>query len=70
METKVKKWIEMEYKYELKRGDNCSASHTVDRCYGVLLFAINNLFDDYNEKLGEWWNNEMLPKFQDLIECD
>ena len=31
-----------------------------------MMFAVNNLFDDYNEELGEWWKNEMLPKFEEL----
>lgn len=70
MEDKVKAWIEMEYKDQLRHGDNCSAFHAVDRCYGVIMFAINNLFEDYNDELGKWWDDEMLPKFRDLEECD
>lgn len=70
MEDKVKAWIEMEYKDQLRYGDNCSASHAVDRCYGVIMFAINNLFTDFNKELAKWWDDEMLPKFRDLEECD
>lgn len=67
MEEKVKTWIEMEYKDQLKKGNNYSISHAIDRCYGVIMFAINNLFEEYNDELGGWWDNEMLPKFKQLI---
>ena len=70
MEDKVKAWIESEYQFQLRWGDNCSASHAVDRCYGVIMFAINNLFTEFNEELSKWWEDEMLPKFRDLEECD
>ena len=70
MEDKVKAWIENEYQFQLKRGDNCSTSHAIDRCYGVIMFAINNLFKDYNDELGNWWDDEMLPKFRNLEERD
>lgn len=70
MEDKVKAWIKNEYKNQLRWGDNCSASRAVDRCYGVIMFAINNLFTEFNEELSKWWEDEMLPKFRDLEECD
>ena len=38
----------------------------IDRCYGAMMFCINNCFDDYNEELGKWWDDEMLPKFRKL----
>lgn len=80
MENKVKEWIEAEYssvKHVLESASSISfyaknelIHDSIERTYGVMMFAINNLFDDYNEKLGEWWKNEMLPKFRDLEECD
>lgn len=68
MEQKVKEWIEREYKDVIKFGDNCSARHAIDRCYGVIMFAINNLFEDFNDELSHWWDDEMLPKFRELEE--
>lgn len=70
MEDKVKAWIESEYQFQLRWGDSCSASHATDRCYGIIMFSINNLFTEFNEELSKWWEDEMLPKFRDLEECD
>lgn len=33
-----------------------------NRAYGALLFVNNEVFT-YDEKLGEWWNEEIRPKF-------
>lgn len=61
MEEKVKQWIKKEYKdVRLYHGN---VSIVRNRCYGVLMFAINELFDEYNEQLVRWWDREMLPKF-------
>lgn len=68
MENKVKAWIESEYKYAKTWGDDNSARHAIDRCYGIIMFAINELFNDYNDELGKWWDDEMLPKFRELEE--
>lgn len=76
MEEKIKAWIEAEY-YAVKNNvfvSTTSSIHvkkelinsSIERCYGIIMFAINNLFDEYNEELGNWWNNEMLPKFEEL----
>jgi len=80
MEDKVKAWIEAEYssvKHVLESASSISfytknefIHDSIERTYGVMMFAINNLFDDYNEKLAKWWGEEMLPKFRDLEECD
>ena len=70
MEDKVKEWIEYEYNSTKKWGDDCSVRHAIDRCYGVIMFAINSCFDKYNEELAKWWDNEMLPKFKKLEEED
>ena len=62
MEEKVKNWILTEYR-NLLHGHG-SKEKAIDRCYGVLLFAINELFDGYNANLANWWGNEMFPKFR------
>ena len=76
MEDKVKEWIKAEYssvKHVLESvpsmppyAKNEFIHDSIERTYGVIMFATNNLFDDYNEKLGEWWKNEILPKFEEL----
>ena len=68
MKNKVKAWIESEYEYAKTRGNDSYARHAIDRCYGIIMFAINELFDDYNDELGKWWDDEMLPKFRELEE--
>lgn len=35
------------------------------RCYGAVMFVIN--IDGFDEKLGKWWDDEMLPKFKKLV---
>lgn len=65
MENKVKAWIEKEYDF-LKRNKTVPVQPAIHRCYGVMMFATNNLFEDYNENLGNWWDDEMLPKFREL----
>lgn len=76
MEKVVKDYIEHEYKNveRLVNGETPLAKkygkETVrlskTRCYGVIMFAINNLFEDYNKELGNWWDDEMLSKFIEL----
>lgn len=74
MENKVKEWIEAEYnavKYILASSNlfysrNELVNNSIERAYGVMMFAVNNLFDSYNKELGTWWCKEMLPKFQEL----
>ena len=76
MENKVKEWIEAEYN-AVKRVLESTPPHfhyvrnelvntSLERAYGVMMFAINNLFDYYNEELGKWWSDEMLPKYEEL----
>lgn len=76
MEDKVKAWIEMDYNntkryiFSYPNDFDCieRIEQSVDRCYGVIMFAINNLFDEYNYNLGNWWEDEMLPKFRKMRE--
>ena len=65
MEKKVKNWIEAEYG-ACVMNDSQNVTKAIDRCYGILMFAANTLFKDYNEELGKWWDDEMLPKFREL----
>ena len=63
MEFKVMDYCLDEYHTYLFHGGNLEKA--IDRCYGAIMFAINNCFETYNENLAKWWENEMLPKFRD-----
>lgn len=64
IEAKLKKYCMKEYYNYYYHGGNLEKA--IDRCYGAMMFAINNCFDDFNEDLGKWWDDEMLPKFREL----
>ena len=64
MESKLKKYCMMEYHNFCYHGGDLEKA--IDRCYGAVMFCINNCFEDFNDELGKWWENEMLPKFQEL----
>ena len=68
MEDRVKAWIEKEYEYIKRYGDNCDAKYATERCLGAVMFALNEL--NCPNALGDWWDDEMLPKFRKLIEED
>lgn len=60
----TKDWILKEY-------NNCirfklNPTQAIDRCYGVVMFVLNAILDEYDESLADWWDNEMLPKFRNL----
>lgn len=65
MENKIKNWIERELNFAIYNETvDCNATFT--KCYGVIMFAINEMFDEYNENLVAWWDNEIYPKFKAL----
>ena len=64
MENKLKRYCMTEYYTVYYHGGNIEKA--IDRCYGAMMFCINNCFDDYNENLAKWWDDEMLPKFREL----
>lgn len=66
MEEKVKNWILTEYR-NLLHGYG-SKEKVIDRCYGVLMFAMNECFNSFNTNLCYWWEDEMLPKFRAVDE--
>jgi hypothetical protein len=45
---------------------NIAIENAIHRCYGIIMFAINNCFEDYNDELAKWWDDEMLHKFKAL----
>lgn len=64
MEVKIMTYCYDEYHNYLLYGGNLEK--VIDRCYGAVMFAINNCFDNYNETVAKWWEDEMLPKFKAL----
>ena len=64
MIEKLKAYCEFEYNNVLKCGFDAEKATT--RCYGAMMFVFN--FSDVkdNEKIGKWWDDEMLPKFRKL----
>ena len=60
--NKLKEYCE----YELRNVEHFGYDpHTATtRCYGAVMFVIN--IDDFDEELGKWWDNEMLPRFREL----
>ena len=37
------------------------------RAFGVVFFASNNLFSEYNKELSDWWDKNILPMFDTII---
>lgn len=67
MERALKEYCEREYQLCKRCKINASLiEKAIDRCFGAVLFCINNCFITYNEELGNWWTEEMLPKFEKL----
>ncbi len=65
-ETKLKRCCMAQYYDVYYHGG--STEKAIDRCYGAIMFAINNLFDDFNDDIAKWWDDEMLPRFRELDE--
>lgn len=73
---KIISYIETEYSYveRLIKSDSPLAhrygkdviSNALTRCYGVVQFASNELFDSYNTELVDWWDCKMKPRFNEL----
>jgi hypothetical protein len=68
MENKVKSYIEKEYEFTKKYSKITSIKCAIDRCYGIVMFALSEF--NCTEDLGDWWGDEMLPKFIKLEEED
>ena len=64
--AKLKKYIERELdeaKRYAKNWDDVMQYRA--NAYGALNFVNNTLYP-YDEELGDWWNNDMWNKFQEL----
>lgn len=60
--NKLKEYCNYELKCVEKYGTNANAA--VTRCYGAVMFTIN--MGDFDEELGRWWDDEMLPLFRKI----
>lgn len=65
IETKVKIYVLT----ELTNAQNYpkDAFGARQRAYGVVFFASNNLFSEYNKELANWWDDDILPMFNSII---
>ena len=59
MFDKVKKYAQYELE-NISKGFNADLS--LERAYGAVMFV--SFCGDYDSRLGDWWENEMLPKFE------
>ena len=64
MKNKIKSFCMSECDLVYYHGGNLEKA--IDRCYGAVMFCINNCFNDYNEELAKWWDDEMLPRLREL----
>jgi len=60
MIDKVKSYVQFELDL-ISQGFN--AKLALERAYGAVMFV---LYCGYDSGLGEWWDDEMLPKFREL----
>jgi hypothetical protein len=64
MFEKIKKYCEHEIMCVEQFGYN--PHEAVTRCYGAVMFLLSSFEVEDLKNLGEWWDNEMLPKFRKL----
>ncbi len=57
MKQKLKDFCEHELMIYHRFGGDKKAM--IDRCYGAMMFCIN---DSYDSDIANWWDDEMLPK--------
>lgn len=63
MKEKIKDYCEKEYR-DCIRYDS-DVEKATDRAFGAVMFYLNYC-TDYDESIGKWWDDEMLPKFREL----
>lgn len=64
MGEKLKEYCEYELENVEKRGYN--PHEAVTRCYGALMFILNYAGNAFDDELGNWWDDEMLPRFREF----
>ena len=62
MQEKIKEYCYHEL--EMCKRWGYDPQQALTRCYGAVMFVIN--MDGFDEELGKWWDDEMLPKFREL----
>ena len=63
IKARLMAWIEKEYEGYGKNWYDANASIT--RCYGAMMFVLNDLLPEYDKELADWWDDVMLPKFRE-----
>ena len=64
MVKKLKKYVEHEVWCVERLGYN--PHEAVTRCYGAVMFLLSSYPEEELEDIGNWWDDEMLPKFRKL----
>ena len=67
LENKIKKYCLEELNHAKRAKNKESALNCRHRAFAVIFFTCNELFDIYNEELSKWWEEEILPQFNELI---
>jgi hypothetical protein len=64
----LKKYIEGEVKMYNTFGKTHGAkvNQMIDRCYGAVMYSSYLLSSEDCEKVGKWWDDEMLPVLREL----
>ena len=65
LENKIKSYVFRTLEDAKKNKDY--ALNGRNQAYGVIFFSCNDLFDTYNEELADWWDEEILPQFNEII---
>ncbi len=64
-QERIKKEIEKDFEYCIKTNNKKDFEFYFTYCYGLVMgagFCLKN-----TEELGDWWDNEMNPKFRKEI---
>lgn len=64
-QERIKKEIERDFEYCMKTNNKKDFEFYFTYCYGLVMgagFCLKN-----TEELGDWWDNEMNPKFRKEI---
>jgi len=65
IDFKVRDYVLNELRFAMDNPKDALGSR--QRAYGVVFFASNNLFENYNEELANWWDKDILPMFNTII---
>ena len=64
MENQTKIFVKEQLRDAKNNSENAARFQFI--AFGALLFSANHLFPCYNQKLADWWTDEILPQFREL----